>query len=135
MSSKKAKALYRALWRATGPLSPQTAPLPAGEPAPLPAPVVKKIRYNARHLWLLYAKETDPDALQRLYGDVAAGVRVLRWLRSLPQVRGRPRGPSDRRRAAAGATAAAAAACQRSRPPPCALQEHFQELFRHFRRA
>lgn len=57
--------------------------------SPVPAPVQRKVKYNARQLWGLYSKVNDPEAIASLHGEARAAVRVLRWLKGLPQVRGR----------------------------------------------
>lgn len=68
---------------------------------PLPAPLRSKIAWNLRQLFTFYA-HAPPSAAHDLLEDGRACLRVLRWLRTLPQVR---RGDPGRARA-------------RQRPPP-----------------
>ena len=57
------------------------------EASKLPAkPVKRKILYNTREAYSLYATETDQSRLFSLHQDAAAAARVIAWLNSLPQV-------------------------------------------------
>ena len=50
------------------------------------APVRRKIIYNTREVYSLYASETDELKLAGLHEDAAAAARVIAWLNTLPKV-------------------------------------------------
>jgi hypothetical protein len=49
-------------------------------------PVRRKLRQNARVLFVLHRNETTPIKLDYLIGNAAAAARVVAWLRTLPEV-------------------------------------------------
>jgi hypothetical protein len=51
-------------------------------------PVQRKLCYNAKQLWSFYSRVQDPDRLHQLHEEAQAAVRVVRWLRELPQASG-----------------------------------------------
>ena len=104
-------------------------------------PLQRKLRYNGRALFRAYSAEKSPEVVSQLHADGAAAVRVLRWLWGLPEVIQRgggsaggvglaasrasaPHTPGRRRRRSA------TAATRRTRRR---TQEHFEELFKHYR--
>ena len=119
---------------------------------PLPAPLRSKIAWNLRQLFAFYA-DVPPSAAHDLLEDGRACLRVLRWLRTLPEVRagdlgrGRPphRPPAPRLAPAANHLRRRSRLLRLPRPPPlprrCApphlahpvAQEHAAELFKHFK--
>ena len=50
------------------------------------APVRRKILYNTREVYSLYAGVSDESRLAELRQDAFAATRVIAWLNSLPQV-------------------------------------------------
>ena len=50
------------------------------------APVKRKILYNTREVYSVYAAEADKRRLAELHQDAAAAARVIAWLNSIPQV-------------------------------------------------
>ena len=52
---------------------------------PLP-PIRRKLEYNYREMFDLHKTESCPAKQQELLGDGKAALRVLRWLKALPQV-------------------------------------------------
>ncbi len=58
-------------------------------------PVGRKIEYNCRELFDLYRKETRVEELNSLHGDAEAALRLIAWMRALPQVGCRPVSETD----------------------------------------
>ena len=50
------------------------------------APVGRKIAFNVREVFEIYRDEQHPAVIERLHGDGLAGLRVIAWLKLLPQV-------------------------------------------------
>lgn len=122
--------------------------------APLPAPVARKLAFNIRQLFDFY-RGASVNTTHDLHEDGAAALRLLRWLRTLPEVGGRDqeRQPAPASRQGASWAPAANRLCRRSpsaRCPPAirrALaclptrrcnaaatpQEHATELFKHYK--
>ena len=50
------------------------------------APVGRKFAFNAREVFEIHRKEQRPAVIERLYEDGLAGLRVIAWLKLLPQV-------------------------------------------------
>lgn len=49
-------------------------------------PVGRKIAYNCRELFDWYRQESRPEELQSLHEDAHAALRVISWMRTLPEV-------------------------------------------------
>lgn len=69
----RSKRLYRSILRESAALRVQ--------------PVRRKLCQNTREFFDLYRQETDPDTLETLDEVGHAVVRVISWLRRLPEVR------------------------------------------------
>lgn len=52
---------------------------------PVP-PIRRKLEYNYKEMFVLQRDEKDPERLQELMKAGEAALRVLRWMRHLPQV-------------------------------------------------
>lgn len=54
------------------------------------APLQRKLGYNIRQLFDFYSGSppASPELLAALHDEARAALRVLRWLRGLPEVRG-----------------------------------------------
>lgn len=50
------------------------------------APIKRKLLYNVREMYDLHKQETDLAEIERLIGDGEAALRVLSWMKSLPEV-------------------------------------------------
>jgi Complex 1 protein (LYR family) len=70
--SMSSKQLYRQLLRAAKDFPVQ--------------PVGRKIAYNCRELFDWYRREKRKEELQSLHGDAHAALRVIGWMRTLPEV-------------------------------------------------
>ena len=49
-------------------------------------PIGRKLAYNYREMFDLYREENDPQKIGKLLVDGEAAIRVLKWVRGLPQV-------------------------------------------------
>ena len=49
-------------------------------------PIRRKLAYNYREMFDLYREESDPQKIGQLLEDGEAAIRVLKWVRGLPQV-------------------------------------------------
>ena len=49
-------------------------------------PVGRKIQYNVRQLFEHHKEERRPEHLERLREDCEAALRIIAWLRCLPEV-------------------------------------------------
>ena len=50
------------------------------------APIRRKLEYNYREMFDLHRPVSCPEKQEELLGDGKAALRVLRWLKGLPQV-------------------------------------------------
>ncbi len=50
------------------------------------APVARKLRHNIREVFEVHKAEQDPSNIERLHSDGGAALRVIAFLRQLPQV-------------------------------------------------
>lgn len=49
-------------------------------------PIRRKLKQNVRVVFDLHKAETCPDEVERLKANAWSAVRVLRWLKRLPEV-------------------------------------------------
>ena len=49
-------------------------------------PIRRKLAYNYREMFDLYREESDPQKLGQLLENGEAAIRILKWVRGLPQV-------------------------------------------------
>ena len=71
MPQSNALQLYRRLLR-----DAQAFPVP---------PITRKLKYNYKEIFDLHRDEKDPERLMELKEAGEAALRVLRWLKHLPQ--------------------------------------------------
>lgn len=88
--------------------------------APLPGPVARKLAFNIRQLFDFY-RGASVNTTHDLHDDGAAALRLLRWLRTLPEVGGRDqeRQPDPAPRQGASWAPAANRLCRRSPSARC----------------
>lgn len=120
----------------------------------LPAPLKSKAAFNVRQLFDFYRNRADPTTAESLLEDGRAALRLLQWLRTLPQVCGpgirggqasrrpgrRPPGPATHPPPTAAPPLSLPPAAPPPAPPhprtdatPTPLQEHAAELFKHYK--
>lgn len=104
----------------------------------LPAPLKSKAAFNVRQLFEFYRNRADPTTAESLLEDGRAALRLLQWLRTLPQVCGpgirggqaprrpgrRPPGPATHPPPTARAAALPPSRCPPACPAPPTHQCH-----------